>query len=107
VSEAASASPISSPFEYTAVPSAIRRGTHSRTTEGSEGCMIAMPTPIAKVAAKSVRASGAAPRSADPAAVRRMPPTSTRNAPKRAIRTEPGTAANENSSTGRLASAPT
>lgn len=68
--------------------------------------MIAMPMPITKVAAKSIAASGAAPRSADPRPVSRMPPTSTRKAPKRAMRIDPGTAANEKSSTGRLASAP-
>jgi hypothetical protein len=73
---------------------ATRRGTQSRTTAGSAGCMIAMPTPMTNVIEQHRDVVGdftspeARPQS-------RMPPVSTCAAPKRDTSSEPGRAANE------------
>ena len=47
----ASVAPTSIPLDAMALPSTVRCGTHSRTSAGSAGCMIAMPKPITIVAA--------------------------------------------------------
>jgi hypothetical protein len=68
------------------VPSARRLGSHSRTSVGMPGCMMAMPNPETIAAAYSVQTSMAAARAAPPIAAIVIPSVTARVAPTRAIK---------------------